>query len=107
MILAASMHTVIIKRMFYNLQGDVYHFTTFPNVPFLDVMTSQNDHVSFSVWGCSPASITLLEDLTPTPEGMGMFEVIIGKDNDSHVAIYQAKVGLSSRMIWSMSSPSF
>ena len=55
-------------------------------------MSTHNDHISFTLWGCSPASILLLEDLVPGTDGVGMYQIIIGRNSDSDVVIAKVKV---------------
>ena len=76
---------------------------SFPNAFVGPVMTSQNDHVTFSLWGCSPAAVLLLEDLLPTPDGFNLYEVSIGRNDNSQVGIYRKEVcrtSLPERHSW-------
>ena len=55
-------------------------------------MSTGNDYISFKIWGCTPAIIGLLSEVGVTISGLKAFEVAIGLDNNTHIAIFRSQV---------------
>ena len=84
-----QIYLMIIMHVF---PEEMYHLRTPPSDKLGSAaLTTQNNHISFKTWGCTPAILGLFDDFDFMHGGPSVFEVAIGLDNDSHVAIFKAK----------------